>query len=268
MAVGAAPRVASLDYCSDQYVLSLANREQIAALSTDATSEFSYHAEMAAGLPVVAPSPEAVLALDPDVVVRHWGGGLGAGEMLERFGTPVVQISGDGTIDSIRADLRLVGEALGQPSRAETAIADMEQRLSQAAANRPDRPMRALYLTPGGATTGEGTLVHEILSRAGLTNMGAEGGKTGWRILDVEALVLDPPDIIVLGYFDLASLPGRHWDMNRHTVFRKVTAGTPTIVLPSRIITCPIANFVDAVELIQAGIPDRNPRVPALKGQP
>ena len=68
------PTVVSLDYCADQYVLALADREQILAVSKDAERMFSLLREKAAGIPKVRAAAEDVVALAPDVVVRSWGG--------------------------------------------------------------------------------------------------------------------------------------------------------------------------------------------------
>ena len=72
-------RIVSLDFCSDQYVLKLADRAQILALSPDAGREFSFMREAAAGLPTVRPVAEDVLILQPDLVIRSYGGGPKAG---------------------------------------------------------------------------------------------------------------------------------------------------------------------------------------------
>ncbi|MEZ5998409.1 MAG: hypothetical protein R3B98_06925 [Hyphomonas sp.] len=68
------PRVVSLDYCADQFVLGLADREQILAVSKDAEKPFSHLRDRAAGLPKVRAAAEDVVALKPDIVVRSWGG--------------------------------------------------------------------------------------------------------------------------------------------------------------------------------------------------
>ena len=52
---GPASRIVSLDYCADQFVLGLADRERILALSPDAVKDFSYLRAEAAGLPAVRP---------------------------------------------------------------------------------------------------------------------------------------------------------------------------------------------------------------------
>ena len=91
-------RIVSLDFCADQYVLKLADREQILAVSPDAVREFSYIRETAQGLPTVRSVAEDVLILKPDLVVRSYGGGPKAGDFFERAGIPVLQVGWTATV--------------------------------------------------------------------------------------------------------------------------------------------------------------------------
>ena len=85
-------RIVSLDYCADQYLLQLADREQILALSPDATSPFSYLREQARDMHTVRAVAEDVLSLNPDLIIRSYGGGASAPAFFERAGVPVVQL--------------------------------------------------------------------------------------------------------------------------------------------------------------------------------
>ena len=263
------PGVVSLDYCADQYVLALAAADQIVAVSPDATAEYSYLANKAHGLPQVAPTAETVLLAAPDLIVRQWGGGHGAGPILERFGMPVAQIMSGETVDSTVANLRAIGDAMGQRDRADALIADMQSRLAQVqdvSAGQDDAPLRrALYITPGGATTGTGTFVDAIITAAGLHNMGADGGREGWYPIDLEQMILDPPDIIIAGFFDLHRAQTDHWSIARHSLLREMMQDRPTIMVPSRLLACSAWFFVDAVELIHDGL-NRGPDAVTLLG--
>ena len=56
----AARRIVSLDYCADQFVLGLAERRRILAVSPDADADFSYMRASAEGLRTVRPRAEDV----------------------------------------------------------------------------------------------------------------------------------------------------------------------------------------------------------------
>ena len=71
------PSLVSLDYCADQFVLALADHDQIIGLSPDADAAHSFLREKAKGLPKTSASTEEVLQQKPDLVLRTWRGGSG-----------------------------------------------------------------------------------------------------------------------------------------------------------------------------------------------
>jgi len=64
-------RIVSLDFCADQYVLKLADRENILALSPEAVMAHSYMRTKAEGMPSVRPLAEDAIALQPDLGWSH-----------------------------------------------------------------------------------------------------------------------------------------------------------------------------------------------------
>lgn len=250
----AGQRVVSLDYCADQYVMALAEPEEIAAVSPAAGSEYSYLAHQSVGLPRMRPTGEQVLLAAPGLVVRQWGGGYNTTGYLDRFGIPVVQISFGLDIESTRTNLRAVAAAMGAEPRAEELIRDMDARLAAVTASRRpgDARLRALYVTPGGITAGSDTFIHALLTAAGVVNMGAEGGRAGWHEIDLEALALGPPDLIVGAFFDLRSNHVNYWSIARHSFLKQAMRETPTVLIPGAEVACGAWFFVDAVEAIHA----------------
>ncbi len=248
----AGPSVASLDFCADQYVLALADPDQIVSVSPHAETEFSYLAEKAAGIPKIRPTAEEILVLEPEIVVRLWGGGYGAKDTLERYGIPVVQVSLAVTLEETKANLLAVGEALGHLDRAEAIAADLDARLSAIQAVPDEERPVALYVTPSGTTTGRGTFIHEMMTTAGVGNMSAELGTSPWHPVNLEALALSPPDMIVAGFFDLRSGKLSNWSLSRHEFLRRQGETRPVARIPSREIACAAWFVVDAIEEIAA----------------
>lgn len=247
----AAEGVLSLDYCADQYVLALTPRHEITALSPAATTAYSYYAGAAAGLPTVRPVSEDVLTTDANIVVRAWGGGFEATRYLGKFGMRGVDIPYADSLDAAGEALVAVGEALGQPEKAAALKAAFDAARSELKARAEGRPtLRALYVTPGGVTTGAGTFVDELMRAGGVVNMAAEGGRAGWFPIDLEALVTDPPDLIVGGFFDLDRNYIDHWSIARHSLFRDLLATRPVVMIPSRYLSCGAWFAVEAAERI------------------
>ena len=251
-AAAAPQRIVSLDYCADQYVLALADKEQIRAVSRDATSERSNLPEAAAGLPQTPEGLEDVLARQPDLVVRAWGGGYGLESSLARFGVATVTLGFVDGFAAVRSSLRKVGAAADHSARAEAMIAHMDQRLANIAARvrlvpTARRPW-AVYLTPNGATSGAQTLMHDVMTAAGLRNQGAQENVVGWRRLDLETLIMTPPDVVVASFFDLRFLDTDPWRVGRHRALQAFLNTRPVAYVPARKFACSTWFAVDAVE--------------------
>lgn len=249
------PTALSVDNCADQYLLALAEHEQIIAVSQDAQQDFSYHAAAAQGLPRIHASSEELIALRPDVVVSSWGWPAQDRQLPEQYGVAFVQMQFGHSPEIIAANLRRVALALNRSQAAEAIIVRMEQRLARAQ-ERAQRigavaTLNAAYVTPSGATSGGDTLVDSIIRMSGLRNVVAEHGYEGWRYLDLEQLVSDDPDLLVASFFELGTQRTDNWSISRHNVMQKLLANKPVVYLPSRYLGCSAWYFLDAVELIQ-----------------
>lgn len=246
-------RIVSLDYCADQYVLKLADRDQILALSPDAARDFSFMREEAQGLPTVRALAEDVLILKPDLVVRSHGGGPNAAKMFERAGIPVLQVGwanaihgdGAGTIPGVIADL---AEGLGQNERGAALIAEFAQRLNRIRADASGKS--TLYMTPTGVTTGGGTMVHQMMQAAGLTNF---MDKPGWHSLPLERLAYDRPDMVAAAFFGAKADHENVWSPARHPIARRELSETPRVDLDGAWLACGGWFILEAVEALATG---------------
>jgi len=244
-AASAAPRVVSLDQCADQYVLALSPRADIVGLSYRADDDDSYLRAEAAGLPLRRASLEAVLASRPDVVVRYWGGDELMTRRLTARGVRVVKVEDTNDFDGVRANVRRVAQALDRAPQGEAIIARMDARLRAAKGAGAGR--RALYLTPGGFTAGQGTLIDAMMTAAGLRNAASS---PGFAPVSLERLVAHPPDAFVLGFFDRPALSVQHWSPGRRGALRKLMAGRTLATLPGAILGCPAWFAADGAQTL------------------
>lgn len=224
----ARPTLVSLDYCADQFVLALADRDQIFALSKDSGRKFSHLRDMAAGIPKVRAAAEDVVALRPDIVVRSWGGDVRALSLYERFGIRTVQIGYAEDVEGTAGLLRAVAAEIGAEARAEEILARRPP---------PAQPTgrRALYVTPGGVSAGQGTMIEAIMTRAGLEN--ANTG-FGWTSLPLESLALDPPALMLTAFFGFDDDATDRWSVSHHPVMRRLMAGAEVIPMDESRISC------------------------------
>lgn len=246
-------RIVSLDYCADQFVLKLVDRENILAVSPDAGREFSYMRAASGGLKTVRPLAEDVLVLQPDLVVRSYGGGPHAPTFFKAIGVSVLNIGwasridgeGDGTITAI---IQQVADGLGESGRGTKLVEDFRQRL--AALPMQIKDIQALYLSSAGATTGPGSLVHDMLVHAGLQNFHKQ---TGWHVLPLEKLAYQQPDMVVATFFEGSINTNNLWSASRHPIAKSLLHETPLVALEGALTACGGWFIMDAIEALAAG---------------
>jgi iron complex transport system substrate-binding protein len=230
----AAPRIVSLDSCADQYVLALAPRSEIVALSKRALDADSHERARADGLPEQRGDLEAALGARPTIAVRYWTPDPRLPAALRRFGVRVVQIDEANDFPGIRANIRKVAAALSVGPAGEALIAHMDAQLAQAhGAWRGDR---ALYLTPGGFTSGPDTLVAAMMAAAGLAPLRTA---PGYGPASLESLVLYPPAALVLGFFRDLEGGRQHWTIAGNGYLRGLVRQRAIASLPGRMLGCP-----------------------------
>ena len=240
------PRIVSLDYCADQYVLALADPDQILGVSTGPNDSWSALRDRARGAPRVRDAAEDVVALEPDLIVRAYGGGPRALAFYDRLGLPVHDIGYPADFDQIRAAIRRTAAAIGQVERGEALIVEMDARLTQAGAPRSGPAPQALYVTPGGVTSGSGTLIHQVLEAARVNNLAARSGASGWLDLPLETLILAPPELVVTGFFNMPDEQIDPWSATRHPVLRRRLGAVEAVHLDGAHLACATWLLADA----------------------
>lgn len=243
-------RIVSLDYCADQFVLALADREQIAALSRGSLRDDSYFRARAHGIRQTRGTLEEVLALRPDLVVRSWGGPWDAEQVYGRFDVPVLQVGDAPDFAAARADLLDAAHTLGREHRGAALATDLDARLARLAARR-QAPQPVMYLSAGGAVAGRGTMMDSIISAGGGRNVRTE---ESWAVLPLEQMVQTPPALIALGFFDHGRTQINAWLPARHPALQRALARSHTVSLSTASIACEAWYAVDAAEAIAAAL--------------
>jgi iron complex transport system substrate-binding protein len=236
--------IVSLDYCADQFTLGLAPREAIAALSMDAERGFSYMRAEAKGLPQVKPSAENVLAYQPTAIIRSYGGGPNAKKFYENLGIRVIQVGFVNTIAEVRAETLRLAEELGNTNAGKRLARDMDQRL---AAIQPAPDQAVLYVTPGGVTSGTGTLVNELIEAAGLSNFQQ---RSGWHSLPLEELTLRQPELLATAFYNAKTNHFNFWSAARHPMIRRQFDQARKIELEGATTACGGWFLMDAIETL------------------
>ena len=208
----------SVDQCSDQFVLALAARDEIVGVSPHALDTDAWLRREAHGLTIRRPTLEEALAARPDVVVSYWTADGRLSDALQAHGARVVRIEDAHDFDGVRANIRRVAAALGRGPEGEAMIVRMDAELTASRGAWGGRS--ALYLTPGGFSAGPDTLVGAIMAGAGLSDAVQA---PGYGPISLERLTLDPPNLLVLGFFD--DIAGQRWEPGRSPLVARLTKG-------------------------------------------
>jgi len=245
-------RVVSLNLCADELALRLADPgvvKSVTWLSQDPRS--ANVAAQAAALPANDGHAEEALAFDPDLVLVGPFSEPTSIALLRRVGAPVVEVGAPQTLDGVRRQIRDLAAALGEPQRGEALVAEMDARLARVAID-PIRPrLKALVLRPNGFTVGPGSLVDEILSRAGLDNLAARLDIAADAQVPLEVVALLGADILILDR-DEASAPSLADATLDHPAIAALASRMTIVSLPARLWTCGGPEIAEAVERLAA----------------
>jgi iron complex transport system substrate-binding protein len=239
------PRIVSLDYCADQYALALADRADILALSPDATASFSYLRTEAKGIHQVRPRTEDILLLQPDVVIRSYGGGPTITGFLERLDIPIIQIGYATSLDDIKTIISTTGEQLNAKEKGEKLIQKMEQRIEALPQHQSQETV--LYMTSRGAVAGRNTMLDQLITTSGKTNFLET---SGWVSVPLEQLAYTAPDIIATGFFEANEQVSDIWTPSRHPVAKRALTSSVQIDIPGAWTACSGWFLLDAADAL------------------
>jgi iron complex transport system substrate-binding protein len=245
------PTVMSLDYCADQYVLSLAKRDKIIALSDAAEDQFSYHRARAKGIPKSGSSIAEVVKYGPDIAVQTYSNAARMQEFTKRAGVKLISTTYGRDITTMFENMNMIGGAIGRQEIADTIINDYKARLEKIESGSQSK-LTVTYLTPSGFTAGGGTFVDDIIKLSGFETYASKKNYRGWLELPLEDMIIDPPDIIITSFFDSNMENQSRWSLSRHDHILKMMQDIKTIHLPGALMACDGIFLIDAAEQIRA----------------
>ncbi len=249
-AQGDLPKLVSLDFCADQFAMALASPDQVMGLSPGAGKVDSFYRARAHLYAEFGGTTEEVLQMEPALVIRTWRGDTRSLRLFRQQGIAVVSATYGIGPETIFGDLEAMGRAMGVPEKTSTLVAAYRARLARLRA-QPRTDMRAAYVTASGFSAGEDTFINDVILLAGFDSLAAELGLKGWTPVPLEAFVMDPPDLIIASFFDLEDRQPAGWNLDRHPRFAKLMKDIPTIIVPSRYLSCSGFFFVDAAAYIR-----------------
>jgi len=240
-------RVVSVNLCSDQLLLMLADPDQVASVSRLAVEPLSsFVAGQAKRYPLNQARAEEVIALQPDLVLATAYDSPRLLTTLEGLGYRVERLPPASDLEQILDLIRHTAALLHQQPRGEALIRSLQASLDVRDPTPPERRPGALFLQPRGYTSGRETLQDTALRLAGWRNLSAEAGITGYAPVDLERLLRWQPRRIFTSSYDGSgdSLAERELD---HPVLVRVLRGRPLEAVPYKYWICPGPMLAEAV---------------------
>ena len=185
----------------------------------------------------IQPEAEAVLGLDPDLVLATSMTPAATRRQLRDLGLRVEVIDA-GSLEEIRTTQQRLATLL------EVAVPAMPE----AAKPAPGKSVALLFGADSSYSAGCGTHAHEILEAAGLRNIAAEAGGP-WPQLGEEFLLAADPELIVVADYGQADRDRVLQTMRAHPVRKHLAA-----VRAGRVLVFPAAAFsIPGPAALQAG---------------
>ena len=246
----ALPRIASMNVCTDQLLLPLADPEQILGLSPFSRDAWqSWAADDARKYPRLSGGAEDVLVLKPDVVIASLFDKRSTRELLKAHGLRVTEFSVPRNADEVKAQIRKMGEIAGHSDRATAEIVRIDGAVARARNVVLEKPYSVLPLSRRGWVFGKDSLISSLLSEVGLFNAAAdlELGTGGFASL--ETIVKTRPDLLVVSEAgDRAEDDGRAFLL--HPALERFYPLEKRIVLPERLTVCGGVMLAEALDVL------------------
>ncbi len=248
------PRIASINLCTDQLLVTLADPAQILGISPFARDPFrSWDKDKAAQFRLLSGEAEDVLALKPDVVVAGRFTKRATRELLKEKGLKVAEFAPARSLDDVKKQLRDMGAIVRHPERAEAEIARLDAAIAHARAAAQRNPLRVLAVSRRGWVSGGDNLTTSLLSAVGLKNAGGELGLKAGGFASLEAIVTLKPDLLlVTDNTDFAEDEGRAFLL--HPALEKTYPPSKRLVLPERLTACGGPTMIEALDRLTAEI--------------
>lgn len=248
-------RIVSMNLCTDELLMRMVDPSRIASITY--LSQQPVNAPL--GLDAIASTlkvnhglAEEVLMQDPDLILAGRFTSTTAVSLLRRIGYKIVVFNPENTLDDMRANIRKLGEAVGEIDRAEKIIADFDRRLKALQQQIPagEKPVFA-DIGVNNYIAGANTLYAHIVNAGGYTTLGQALGFEGFRNVPLEEILSTSPALISTAT-PWTSPPSMSTIALRHPALRSMVENTPHVTIPERYTTCGTPSMLGAVEILVA----------------
>jgi iron complex transport system substrate-binding protein len=244
------PRIASMNVCTDQLLVPLADPGQILGLSRFSRDAWqSFVADEARRFPALSGGAEDILVLQPDIIVASLFDKRSTRELLRQNGLRLAEFAVPRNLDEVKDQIRRMGEITGHPDRAAAEIARLDEAIAKARQAALEKRYRVLPLSRRGFVAGSDSLVSSLLGEIGLLNAAGDLGVGMGGFASLEAIVSLKPDFLLVSEAgDRAEDEGRAFLL--HPALERFYPPEKRIVIPERLTVCGGVMIADALELL------------------
>ncbi|WP_253190438.1 ABC transporter substrate-binding protein [Sphingomonas sp. LM7] len=188
----------SLNPCADAMLVELIPPDRIAAIShySRDPGASSISMEVARRFAVNHGTAEEILALRPDLVIADSFTSPSTREAFARAGLKTLYLGWASTIDQSKAQVREIAAAVDAVPAGEAMLSRIDKAVTDAQTDRPLVP--ALLWIGGNTVSGGGTLLDEMMVKAGFSDHAAHYGLQNTGYLPIEHVVVDPPRVMLV----------------------------------------------------------------------
>lgn len=249
-AASAVPRIVSMNICTDQLLLAIADPAQIMGLSRFSRDmRQGWLGQAARRFPVLSGGAEDILVMKPEVVAGSDFDKRSTREILKANGIHLVEFPIPRTLADVRDQIRQMGDLVGHPDRAASEIARLDAAISGAKRAVGGRHFRILALSRRGWVPGRDSFVGAILAEAGLVNAAGELGIGFGGFVSMEEIIKLQPDFLVV-----SDAGGRAEDDGSafllHPALEHFYPRARRIVIPDRMTECGGVMLADALNAL------------------
>lgn len=227
--------IVSINPCADAMLVQLVPPERIAAIShySRDPGASSMPLEVARRFPMTSGTAEEVIALRPDIVVASSFTPPATRSAFARARIEALYLDMPPTIAASRAQVLELADAVGAPG----AGAAMAARIDALPPPLTGPSVPALLWIGGNMVSGGGTLLDEMMTRAGFRDVAADYGMQFTGELLIEQIVARPPRVMLVPEEQGLDSDSRAVSL-RARALRASGADVVQAVFPRRLINC------------------------------
>ena len=243
LSIASALKIASLNLCTDEYLLLLAKPGEIASVTRLAQDPAeSPMWRQAQAYPANRGALEQVIGAHPTLLLTMGGGGRSSEYLARRLGIRMIDLPYPASIADVAGNMRRVAVALGDERRAEPWLA----RLRALKVATPQRQRDAIGVSSGGTSLAAGSPGVQWMALAGLRQRRLPGGRA-----ELETLLVAPPAVLVRSDYRRGQMSqGVRWF--DHPIVKRL--GPRTVATDGRAWTCGGPLMLDEVERLRRAV--------------